>query len=499
MEINKKNIIIIGGGMGGLFTGAFLSKEGYHVTVLEKNAQIGGGLQNFTRKGENYETGMHILGGLHPGGAVRRILSYLGIWDRLKLFDLGQDATDIVMYGHDRSVYYIPKGRQAFVDYFSSLFPNESEGIKQYVDKLFELSEEVDLFHLRPSSRNMYDHSEMFLWPADQLIAHFVQDKKLRDLLAYLTLTYGGAEGHTMAYVHALINVLYIQGTTQFIGGSQQLADQLSMVIRAGGGEIRRNEPVVSIQTQDGRVTSVTTRSKKVYMADIFISAVHPSILLELLPEGIFTPAYRRRVETRTSTYSAFTAYIKFKPNTFPQLKNPVFYQSEVGLAWNRATYDCEQWPQTFMAMTPPKHKNETFASHMIVIVPFDYELLRPWEDTTVRNRGEVYDEKKEEHLTRVINRLKEIYPVIDDCIVDCFASTPLTIRDYFGNKEGALYGYMKDCQQPAASQLSIRTRLDNLLLTGQNVNLHGMCGVPLTALETAETIVGKDTILRKI
>ena len=234
-------------------------------------------------------------------------------------------------------------------------------------------------------------------------------------------------------------------------------------------------------------------------MADIFISAVHPSILLELLPEGIFTPAYRRRVETRTSTYSAFTAYIKFKPNTFPQLKNPVFYQSEVGLAWNRATYDCEQWPQTFMAMTPPKHKNETFASHMIVIVPFDYELLRPWEDTTVRNRGEVYDEKKEEHLTRVINRLKEIYPVIDDCIVDCFASTPLTIRDYFGNKEGALYGYMKDCQQPAASQLSIRTRLDNLLLTGQNVNLHGMCGVPLTALETAETIVGKDTILRKI
>lgn len=38
----KKKVVIIGGGLGGLFTGAILSKEGLHVTVLEKNATIGG-------------------------------------------------------------------------------------------------------------------------------------------------------------------------------------------------------------------------------------------------------------------------------------------------------------------------------------------------------------------------------------------------------------------------------------------------------------------------
>ena len=37
-----QTIIIIGGGLGGLFTGALLTKEGYRVTVLEKNATIGG-------------------------------------------------------------------------------------------------------------------------------------------------------------------------------------------------------------------------------------------------------------------------------------------------------------------------------------------------------------------------------------------------------------------------------------------------------------------------
>ena len=38
----EKSVIIIGGGLGGLFCGAFLAKEGLRVTVLEKNATVGG-------------------------------------------------------------------------------------------------------------------------------------------------------------------------------------------------------------------------------------------------------------------------------------------------------------------------------------------------------------------------------------------------------------------------------------------------------------------------
>ena len=44
--------VVIGGGLGGLMTAAILSKEGCKVTVLEKNAIIGGGLQSFSRFGE---------------------------------------------------------------------------------------------------------------------------------------------------------------------------------------------------------------------------------------------------------------------------------------------------------------------------------------------------------------------------------------------------------------------------------------------------------------
>ena len=38
--LNKKKVIIIGAGIGGLATAARLAKYGYHVTVIEKNAEI---------------------------------------------------------------------------------------------------------------------------------------------------------------------------------------------------------------------------------------------------------------------------------------------------------------------------------------------------------------------------------------------------------------------------------------------------------------------------
>ena len=45
----KYDFIIIGGGMSGLVCAYILSKEGKKVIVLEKNSQLGGGLQIFSR------------------------------------------------------------------------------------------------------------------------------------------------------------------------------------------------------------------------------------------------------------------------------------------------------------------------------------------------------------------------------------------------------------------------------------------------------------------
>ena len=57
----------------------------------------------------------------------------------------------------------------------------------------------------------------------------------------------------------------------------------------------------------------------------------------------------------------------------------------------------------------------------------------------------------------------------------------------------------MRNSQDFMRSQIAIGTKVRNLLLTGQNVNLHGICGVPLTAIEVTEALVGRGVVVDKI
>jgi all-trans-retinol 13,14-reductase len=48
-------------------------------------------------------------------------------------------------------------------------------------------------------------------------------------------------------------------------------------------------------------------------------------------------------------------------------------------------------------------------------------------------------------------------------------------------------------------SFISPRTKIPNLLLTGQNLNLHGVLGVTVSAVLTCSQILGMEYMLEKI
>lgn len=62
MSENRYDVIIIGSGLGGLACGVTLSKEGYNVCVLEKNALPGGCFNP-----------LNDMAGYVPG-------TYIGVW-----------------------------------------------------------------------------------------------------------------------------------------------------------------------------------------------------------------------------------------------------------------------------------------------------------------------------------------------------------------------------------------------------------------------------------
>ena len=490
VEANKKKILIIGGGLGGLVTGALLSKEGYKVTILEKNAIIGGGLQSFYRHNVEFPTGMHIFGGFNKDGNLRKIFDYLGITDKLHLKSTDDDACDVVTVTEDNTTYYLPKGKENFVNYLSKIFPEEAENIKNYIEKLFELSQEEDLYYLRESSiePNFTKFSDDFLKPYNILIDKYIHNQKLKRLFDYLSPLFGGVKDMTPAFFDALLSVLHINGTFQFEGGSQQMADLLKEVIENGGGEVIANEEVVKINVDNHSVTNVLTKKGNTYSAQYYISDVHQDVLLRIISEDAFPTAFKKRIHSIPESSSSFKVYIKFKEKTFKYI--------------NHANYIIDNqdvWPQGFMFVTPPVENQGEFAETMIIISPMEFEQVKQWEDTRTGHRGDDYERWKSERMQAIIDRMEQIYPGFSKNLEFSFASSPLTIRDFYGNKNGSNYGFQKDSNNMMLSQMSVFTKVKNLYLTGQNVNIHGFCGVSITAIETAEAIVGHNEIVRKI
>lgn len=509
MNDNNKSVVIIGAGLGGLFCGAILAKEGYDVTILEKNATIGGGLQSFRRFGETFDTGMHVVGGMRRGGNIWRICRYLGIVDRVRLLDVDDDCTDRLFFAEDRQSYTIAQGREGFVESLARQFPHEREGLQRYVDAVLHIADNTDLFNLRPATngQSLFTSSPDFLMAATDFIAQFTNDRRLRSVLAYMNPLYGGRAGQTPAYVHAIISTLYIHGASRFVGGSSHFADLLAEVISSHGGSVITGDGVEWIEVRDRHVEHVRTKKGRVYSANHYISAIHPCTLLMLMDERAFPKAFRERMNSIPNAYSAFSLFIKLRPGTFPYINHSEYYMTRYDDVWNFDRAD-RPWPLGFLFMTPPErgHSSTTSAEGIaqnstkaLVTAPMPFSMVKKWENTTTGHRDASYEAWKTEMTEALLRQVEDMHPGFADCIEAINSASPLTIRDYYGAKEGTICGFSKDCQNIALSHLPVVTKIDNLLLTGQNNNLHGFCGVPLTAINTCEALLGINYVINKL
>ena len=483
--------VIIGAGMGGLFCGALLARRGVCVTVLEKNGTIGGGLQTFARGGETFETGMHVAGGFNRGGILNSLCRYLGIMDRLKIRQ--SDMMLSVTYADSGCTYDLPAGREAFIDYLSGKFPHQKDNMRSYVDAVFRVSHEEKLFYLESMS-GVSDHSDEFFMPADAFIAKYISDPELRAVLASVNPLYAGIPGHSPAYIHIMISALFMDSPCWFEGGSAQLADALKEVIEAAGGRVLTHCEVVSVRVRDLNVECVTDKNGREYRADWYISDIHPASLFPLIEGKAFTSGYRARIESIPDTASAFKVFLRLKPGTVRFPGHPVSIVDSMDNAWNMAQYDSTAWPHGVNCFFG--EGRDGFASHLTAYCLMDFDEVREWENTRTGHRGESYEAWKRERTDRVLDLVEKRYPGIREAAGDIFASSPLTFRDWMGTRRAGAYGLFKDSTNIAASLIPVKTKVKNLVLTGQNVNMHGIGGVPMTAIETIQTIFADESVL---
>ena len=476
----KYDIIIIGSGFGGLVCANLLSKVGKNVLVLERQAQTGGCIQSYRRKNFSFDTGLHYVGGLSEGQPLYQIFHHLGLM-QLPWHRLSADGFDLITI--DNQTFAFAEGYDNFVRQLSASFPSEREALAQYAKLLKEASEmplgSEGVYRLMET--NAYDYlTETF---HDSLLINVLSGSALKMELRKPSLP-------LFTFAHG--NSSFIQSSWRLRGEGNMIVQSLSEGIQANGGTILRGKEAQELVENDGKITAVKCQDGEVYEANTFISDIHPAQTFSLVKDSkILKRLYRQRIAMLENTYGMFTVSLVLKPQVLRYFNHNKYVYRKANV-WS--FFEEDQHVGGLMVSCRVPLEGD-YARQLDLLTPMPWSLCAEWEHTQVGHRGDEYKAMKQQLADRCIDLAETVIPGLRSMIAEQYTSTPLTYRDYTLTPNGSAYGIRKDCRNLLMTMLSPKTPIPNLLLTGQNLMLHGLEGVSMTALQTCSELLGKDYI----
>ncbi|MBN2481058.1 MAG: NAD(P)/FAD-dependent oxidoreductase [Bacteroidales bacterium] len=494
--MNHFDVVIIGSGLGGLLCGSILSREGYHVCVLEKNTQYGGCMQTFKRNGSVFDTGIHYVGGLDEGKILHTFFSYLNLTERLKLRKLDEEGYDVIRYrGRE---YEYAMGYQRFVDTLARKFPREKNALAAYTGKMLEIGETVNPCKVRENKPVTSKYLEYYNTSYDHFLNSTITDPLLKNVLVGMSPVYSGVRDRTPLYIPMMIHSTYIDGAYRFVDGGSQLGDLLVKNITDCGGMVLTGMKVTRIPVRRDHMEAVEVNGTEYFTGRYFISNIHPKNLTVLVEGNAFTRAFVNRINSTEETYGMFSLYLSSAGHGFKYV-NKNYYCYHTGELWDLGNYSGDTWPKGYMVHFSPVSEHADRTNAVIINTYMKWDELTPWIDSHTGARGAGYESFKKKKAEKLLLLLEKDFPGLTGKLATWYASTPLTYRDYTGTHEGSAYGILKDYRNPFKTMILPGTHIKNLLLTGQNINTHGIAGVTIGAFLTCSELLGKAYLKKKI
>ena len=435
------DIIVVGGGLGGLTAGAKLAREGKKVLLIEQHSQPGGCATTFKRGDYTLEVGLHEMDGPSPRDMKNRIFGELGISDSVQLVKV-PEFYRFLCRNIDITVPHHP---DEAAETLKKRFPSETAGIDSYFEQILNPKRKG------PGGEPLPDIS-VGKW-LDSIISD--EDLKLV-LLGNLGYFHDDPYSLSMIFYNIAQGSYYAGGGASFIkGGSQMLSDHLAGFIRNHGGEVLLSHMVTGLTTDNGTVTGVTYVKKRgsreeqltATAAEIVMNNA-PAHFAEWLPEE-----YRSRLGVELARQktgaSLLTVYFGFNGDlasvgnshysTFV-FDDSVERQSDI-LKNNHAGYEKRSF--TFVDYGRIDSGLAPQGKSVGAICCIDY--LSDWEGMT---KGD-YRRRKEEVAEIFITRMEKILPGFRKLVDYCDVGTAATVKRYTLTTGGAVYGFAQIPSKP--------------------------------------------------
>lgn len=444
------DVIVIGGGLGGLTAGAKLAKADKKVLLVEQHNIPGGCATTFKRKDFWFEVGLHEMDGLHPRDMKTKIFRDLGVFDHVEFLKV----PEFYRFIYRNIDIVIPHDPEQAKEVLIKNFPDEKKGIDAYFHQILN-AREIIKNSVREEENNVGDFLDSIIKSEDLKLA----------LLGNLGYFHDDPYTLSLSYYSVAQGSYYAGGGNFIKGGSQKLSHYLADFIVKNGGEVKLNHLVKSILVEDDKAIGITYQKKysdeieKAYSNNIISNAAIPNVVNNMLPEKQ-KQLLLADIEKRKIGASLLTIYFGFK-KPLKEIGNKnysVFVYDDsienIGDIIKNNRGDFKNRNFTFVDYSQVDSALTPEGKGVGALCCIDY--IKDWEGLT----REEYNIKKDEVAQIFIEKLEKIIPGIKDVIVIYEVGTSKTVERYTLNPQGAVYGF---AQTPERVKLDEIKSIENL------------------------------------
>jgi len=490
--MRNPDVIVIGGGIGGLVSAGLLASHGIQVLLVEKEPKIGGYVTGFWRKGFYFDATGAFVSACSPGGELHGILEALGISDHLTFLPI-HTIWNIYPDFDLRIDYDNPT---AYLEAVKNRFPEHRVALESYGALTIRLGKEFLDFEQAPWWRKILlpiFFSTLFFYArkshGEILHRFFAGDPRMILALSALPTTLPPS-----ALSYAFVAVLWAKvlggGVFYPRGGMLALSEALALGIRKHGGKIACEQKVTRILTQGRQAIGVELSDKSEITAKWVIANVNPFQGERLLPTNLRLYGPRYRLEKCRPSLSALLFYVALPPDSLTP-DWPYFISIHT-------TND-----QEAMSAALERGSMEQ-GSHIVITTPTLLDpSLAPSGHHSLKilvhaPRASLFEERYgsakaldqfQSHVFSMIHNYTGLDIKPQALFVE--KATPLTLLRRTGNEGGAMYGLDAACGQVGPQRPPNRTALDNLLWVGHYTHpAHGIVGSAMSGRFAAKTVL---------
>lgn len=333
----KKKVVVIGAGVGGLSAAVRLQNAGYEVEIFEQADMPGGKMHQINAEGHTFDVGPTLvmmpsiyrevfeLAGRNPDDYIpmTRLEPMYEVYFKgspLRHYTVSSDLVELMKLAESKG----PANARGFLNYISSIYERYQVALDHFITRPFRKPSDIyNPFMLRQALKLKTFDS------ADQMMASFMPDKDLQQMLSFQTLYIGVSpqKGPSLYNIIPMIELLY--GVWFIKGGMHTMATQMARLFEELGGVIHYNAHVDKIRTDGKKVLGISVGGSSIDAPYVVCNADFPYAMTSLIEEssvrGKYTP---QKIEKMDYSCSCLVFYWGVE-GTFPKLAAHTFVISE--------------------------------------------------------------------------------------------------------------------------------------------------------------------------